>query len=96
MPPEISTRARPSREPARTVAVMEGEHPVKAAAGCSRAEYERRRKYLDPTGDSAQNIQIGARQVTTSGPLTAARGQSRRRGTRGRSPDDPNAPRSPR
>jgi hypothetical protein len=60
------------------------------------AGHERRRKYLDPAGDFAQNIQIGARQVTTTGPLGAARGQSRCRGTRGRSPDDPNAPRSPR
>ncbi len=36
-PLEISTRARRAREPTRTVAVTEGEHPAKAAAGCSRS-----------------------------------------------------------
>jgi hypothetical protein len=33
---QIRTRARRAREPARTVAVTEGEHLAKAAAGCSR------------------------------------------------------------
>ena len=33
--PEISTRARGAREPARTVAVTQGEHPATAAAGSS-------------------------------------------------------------
>jgi hypothetical protein len=29
-------KARRAREPARTTALTEGEHPAKAAAGCSR------------------------------------------------------------
>jgi DDE superfamily endonuclease len=46
-----------------------------------------------PTADA---LYTPFKEGSTSGPLSAARGQSRRRGTRGRSPDDPNAPRSPR
>ena len=35
-PLERSTSARRAREPTRTVGVIQGEHPAKAAAGCSR------------------------------------------------------------
>jgi hypothetical protein len=36
-PSGLGMKACRAREPARTMAVREGEHPAKAAAGCSRA-----------------------------------------------------------
>jgi hypothetical protein len=60
-------KARRAREPARTMALTEGEHPAKAAAGCSR-------------GTSHTRVIISASQIKKPAMITRVSGVIRPEG----------------